>query len=111
MAQKLNFVVFVVVTFNRNAKVPSIGKIESEIENGAGRLTVPVSGQTTSKYFSSCSFPVSRAASDNALYELIGSVHVPNAKLEILLCMRRGGLLTVSTTFCVIIDTSTSIAE
>ena len=35
MAQKLNFVVFVVSSnhFNRNAKVPSIAKIEIEIEN------------------------------------------------------------------------------
>ena len=36
MAQTLNFVVFVVfvvANFSRNAKVPSIGKIEAEIEN------------------------------------------------------------------------------
>ena len=43
MDQKLNFVVFVVAIvefvhevkyFNRNAKLPSIGKIKTEIENG-----------------------------------------------------------------------------
>ena len=36
VVQKLNFVVFMVATVNRNAKVQSIGKIETEMTNVTG---------------------------------------------------------------------------
>ena len=77
MVHKLNFVVFVVAIasqiylrskmaltsyFNHNVKVPSIGKIETEIQNGED-VTGPNHGSISPVATSQL---VSRAASDNA---------------------------------------------
>ena len=64
--QKLNFVVFVVATFNYK-KVPSIGKIETKIENGEDWRYQYQAKPHRSISPVAASQLVSRAANDNAL--------------------------------------------
>ena len=110
VVQKLNFVVFVVASqiyswhylfnyFNCNTKVPSIGKTETEIENGE---------DITAWAKQHLSFsPV--AASQLVLCATSDNVPARTKFLTyrgILLC-----LLLALATFCIIIDASTSIAK